>query len=1122
MGCPACGKANPAEARFCMQCGEPLGRRCSHCGDALPLGADACPGCGLSSERASLVADWEPRAYTPRHLVRKILSSRSALEGELKRVTVLFVDVQGSVELSSRVDPEEWHQIIDGFFRILTDGVHRFEGTVNQYTGDGVMALFGAPIAHEDHAQRACRSALRLREDLARYAEELRRARGLDLCVRMGLHSGEVVIGKIGDDLRMDYTAQGLTVGLAARMQQIAGPGQICLTGEVAAQVAGYFELEDRGRLPIKGVPEPVAIFTLRGEGALRTRFEVARERGLSRLVGRSAELAALDEILAAVSEGRGRVVAVEGEAGVGKSRLCYEFAQRCRSRGIGVIEAHGGSHGQAIPFLLILDLMRDYFAIGAGDAAPEAQRKISEALLSVDAELGDRLPLVFAFLGVSDAEHPEPSMEPEARQSQLFNILRRVIRHHGREGSGVILLDDLHRIDRGSRAFLEQIVEVVTETRILLLTNFRPEFRATWLEGPSCERIPLAPLDLQAARELIAEHLGEDASIRELSERIRDRTGGNPFFIEELIRSVVESGALVGARGAHRLASSAAELRIPDTVQTVLAARIDRLPGREKSVLQAAAVLGKVFSRSLVERVAELPADEVSASLRALEEAQFVHRRSSDPDATYVFVHPLTQEVAYGAQLAGARRRRHAHAARLLAESESRFASEKTALVAHHWEYAGETLLAADAGARAARWSGRNDPSQSFRQWMKVRELTESLTESPEAQKLLARACAGMLNFGWREGLSEEAAARLFSQGIELARRSGDSRRQAMLLSSYGRILGTIADADAYLEHARQGARIAQGVPDVALGILIDSTVAQALRHAGRLQESLALVEEVSARATREPDAETSRLGFSPYFWLLGQRAQTLLLLGRLSEAQADLERLTATATEWHQTDLLEQAQRAAVELHWLRGDPEAALAQATRTVELAEEGGNPYSIQGAYEVLGLAYLTGGRSGEAAGALERALACARGRRVGLEFEGGMLAKLAEAQRMGGDLEGARTTAELARDVSRRRRTRVLECQAELVLGRILLRSPSERAWSEGVAALRHALALVERTGARALEPFLRVELAEAARLCCDAGGLERELRTARELFEEMGATRRAAALATGLAPGAA
>ena len=378
MRCLRCQQENPPGSNFCLGCGSRLGDTCRLCGAVLVAAARFCIKCGIALEgQASDSPFPSPASYTPQHLAERSLTSKTALEGERKHVTVLFADLKGSTELAEQVNPEEWHRILDRFFEILTAGVHRFEGTVNQYTGDGIMALFGAPIAHEDHAQRACYAALHLREGLRRYTDELRLSRGLNFGVRVGMNSGEVVVGKIGDDLRMDYTAQGQTVNLAARMEHIAAPDHIYLTDRTARQVEGYFRLRDVGPLGIKGVREAVRVWDLEDVGPLRTRLDAARSRGFSKFVGRERELAALEDAFDQAASGHGQVVGVVAAAGTGKSRLCTEFVARCRARGIQIADAQCPTIGKSVPFLPLLELLRDLFGITDSDSPGEARGKI-------------------------------------------------------------------------------------------------------------------------------------------------------------------------------------------------------------------------------------------------------------------------------------------------------------------------------------------------------------------------------------------------------------------------------------------------------------------------------------------------------------------------------------------------------------------------------------------------------------------------------------------------------------------------------------------------------------------------------------------------------------------------
>jgi class 3 adenylate cyclase len=722
----------------------------------------------------------DPRAYTPKHLADKILQSKSALEGECKQVTVLFADVKGSMELAEQVDPEEWHKILDRFFQILTDGVHRFEGTVNQYTGDGIMALFGAPIAHEDHAQRACYAALHLSDELRRYAEELKRTRGLAFAVRIGLNSGEVVVGTIGDDLRMDYTAQGHTVGLAARMEQLAGAERVYLTEHTARLVAGYFRLRDLGEFAVKGVTAPLRVHELEGVGTLRTRLDVSRARGFSRLVGRADEMAALELALKQATDGRGQVVGIVGEPGVGKSRLCFEFTERCRARGVPIYDAHCPAHGKTLPFLPMLELLRSYFGITDADSDDAARKRIAGTLVLADPAFQEVLLLVFDVLGVPDPERPAPRIDPEARQRQLFGFVRRLLQSRARDAA-ILLLDDVHWIDPASDAFLAQLADVVPGTHFLLALNFRPEYRAAWMGKSSYQQLPLYPLGAEAAAQLLGELLGSDLSVSELALRIAERTGGNPFFIEEVVQALVEAGRLTGAKGVYRLAAPVDEIAIPATVQAVLAARIDRLGEREKTVLQAASVIGKEFTEPVLARAlphrleagptggtgfqpvagpsGALTATNLAAALEALASAEFLYPQALYPVAEYAFKHPLTQEVAYHSQLGERRKQIHAAVARAIEALSATKLDEQAALLAYHWEAADEPLTAADWHRRAAQWMGGRDRAETLRHWQHVRALLARVPESPETLALGVLARAQMIRSGYILGQVREGS---------------------------------------------------------------------------------------------------------------------------------------------------------------------------------------------------------------------------------------------------------------------------------------------------------------------------------------------------------------------------
>src|SRR5262249_6029534 len=491
---------------------------------------------------------------------------------------VLFADVKGSMDMAEQVDPDEWRQIMQRFFSLLADGVRRFEGTVDKFTGDGIMALFGAPVAHEDHAARACFAALQMGELVNEYATELRRAQGLNFSVRLGINSGEVVAGAIGAEGKVEYTAVGHTVGLAQRMEALAEPGKAYVTEHTAKLAEGYLELKDLGEFEVKGSSHPVGVFELVGAGSARSRFDLSRQRGLSRFVGRAEEIETLEDALDHAQRGRGAVVGVVAEPGVGKSRLCQEFAARCRAEGMEVYETQAQAHGTAIPFLPVLQMMRGYFGIEDRDPERVAREKIAGRLLLLDPDFSDDLPLVFDFLGVPDPERPAPQVSAEARQRLLRGVIRRLYQVPNRTEVVVNVMEDLHWMDEGSEQIVSEVISAVEGTATLVLVNFRPEYQPEWGDSPIYRRLPLVPLGADSTNELLAALAGDDPSLDGLAELVHERTGGNPFFIEEVIRELVEAGYLVGERGNYHLTRPVDDTGVPATVQAILAARIDRL----------------------------------------------------------------------------------------------------------------------------------------------------------------------------------------------------------------------------------------------------------------------------------------------------------------------------------------------------------------------------------------------------------------------------------------------------------------------------------------------------------------------------------------------------------------
>jgi class 3 adenylate cyclase/tetratricopeptide (TPR) repeat protein len=1131
MRCRACQGENPEGARFCNQCGEALRAGCPSCGAENPPRARFCNECGAALGGAPAARPAEspaprerdPRDYTPGHLAEKILGQKSALEGERKQVTVLFADVKGSLDMQEALDAEAWHGIMDRFFATLADSVHRFEGTVNQYTGDGIMALFGAPIAHEDHAQRACYAALHMSEALREYARELRREQGLDFSTRIGLNSGEVVVGKIGDDLRMDYTAQGHTVGLAARMEGLAEPGTIYLTGATAELAAGYFELEDLGAFKVKGVSELVPVSALVGVGQLRTRFDVSRARGLSRFVGRDADMQVLESAFEISREGNGRAVGVVAPAGVGKSRLCFEFAERLRREGALVLVGHCFAHGQNIPLLPVLEIFRAYFGLADGEEPRTAREKIAGRLLLIDEQFRDVLPIMFDFLGVPDPERRAPNMDPEARQRRIIAVVRKLIERGNPDGF-LILIEDLHWADPASDSFFAQWVDAIAHGAGLILLNFRPEYRADWMQKSWYQQIPLNPLGPDAIRELLGDLIGSDPSVTGLADRIHARSQGNPYFTEEIVRSLVDSGVLRGSRGRYRLTRPVESLQVPGSVHAVLSARIDRLAEREKRLLQAAAVIGREFSEPILAAVTDHAEGDLAQALAALCGSEFIHQQALYPVAEYAFVHPLTQEVALGSQLQEARRRTHAAVARALEAADPDRADENAALLAQHYEKAGEELEAARRHARAAVWMSLRDVRESARHWSRVRDLAAALPEAAqtdETRGLRLIATTQMVVNGFRLGLSEAALEALYEEGRDLAEASGNTRLLLLLRGAYGARLVSLGRVPEAFALARESLSLADafGEPASRVGARLGASYAST--HLGRLDEALLLGDEAAELIADDLEMGRETYGFSHLVWFATIRSLLLAQLGRCEEGLRECTRANRLARDSGIPENLGWARGAVASLADLVGDiaPPGlgdARAATREAVEIAQQLGSTFSRVLALRGLGQACVTAGDSEEASAALGEALALAREQRVALEQESGLLDTLARA-RLAADPTASRQVAEEAVALSRERGQRISEIGAHLALAGALCAERGPAARGPAQAALDRAEALIAETGARIYEGPVAEARGELARVCGDNAAGEQHLREAQQLYGQCGASGHARRLAEAL-----
>ncbi|MEK6247323.1 MAG: AAA family ATPase [Planctomycetales bacterium] len=724
--------------------------------------------------RAAVIS---PDTYTPKYLAAQILQSKSAIEGERKQVTVLFADIKGSLELIEDSDPEQAHTLLDLAIGAMMEAVHRYEGTVNKVLGDGIMALFGAPLAQEDHAVRACYAALAMQETIQRNVEEVRRKYGVEFQIRVGLNSGEVVVRAIGNDLTMDYDAIGQTTHLAGRMEQLAIPGTVRLTRDTLRLVEGFVEVRSLGPVPVRGLEAPVEVFELTSATSTRTRFQAAVARGLTRFVGRDTELQALNRTRSRADEGQGQIVAVVGEPGVGKSRLFYEFVHSDWTKGCLILESGSVTYGNTTAYLPVIDLLKSYFHIESRDDVRRIREKITGKLLSLDESLKPMLNPLLALLEVPVKDLTWEALDPQQRRLRTLDAIKSLLLSESRVQSLILVFEDLHWIDSETQAFLDSLAESLPTARLLLLVNYRPEYQHTWGSKTYYTQRRIDTLPPASVEELLATLLGENASLGSLKRMMIARTEGNPLFLEESIHALVETGALMGSPGAYHVTKGAEPVKVPATVQGVLAARIDRLAVEDKELLQTCAVIGKDLPYALLQVIADLPEEDLRRGLANLQTAEFLYETRLFPDLEYTFKHALTHDVAYGTLLKERRQASHQRIAEAIKSIYADRLVEQFERLAHHYTEAQLPEQAIDYWKQAGqKASERSASPEAITLLTNGLELIKTLPETPErATKELSLHIALGPALSSAKGTGSQEVGQSYFRARELCREVGE-----------------------------------------------------------------------------------------------------------------------------------------------------------------------------------------------------------------------------------------------------------------------------------------------------------------------------------------------------------
>src|SRR5216683_2286635 len=950
MHCTKCGTESTTGRKFCAACGSPLAIHCPNCDAVNAPSSLFCEDCGVALDSHAASAAKRSAAASA------IVANRAAPEGqdesptpegERKIVTALFADLKGSTQLMEDLDPEAAHAIVAPLLRIMTEAVQRYEGYVARTTGDGIFALFGAPVAYEDHPQRALYAALRLQGELKRYSADLREAGSLPLEARVGVHTGEVVAYAAATGDKVEYRLIGHTANLAARLESIAPVGSIAISEATRQLCEGYFETHGLGPTAVKGVSAPINVYEVTGLGPLRTHFQLSVQRGLTKLGGRTRELEQMRRALELAMSGQGQIVAVMAEAGTGKSRLFYEFEETIPAT-CKVLEAYSVSHGKASAWLPVLELLRDYFRIQDADDAASRRGKVRDRLTALDPALEDTLPYLYALLGIVEGPDPIAQMDPQIKRQRTLDAVKRIIVGESLKQPLVLIFEDLHWIDDQTQALLNLLADTLSNARVLLLVNYRPEYRHEWTNRSHYSQLRLDPLGKADGAVMLSALLGEGDDLDSIKGVIVERTGGNPFFIEEIVKALFDEGTLIG-NGIVKLARPLSQLRLPPTVQGMLAARIDRLATEQKDLLQTLAVIGRESSLGLLRKVASHADTQLERMLADLQASEFVYEQPATGDIEYVFKHALTQEVAYNSLLIERRKLLH--------------------------ERIGDAIRSLAAAL----------------------ELLETFPDGAERiQRELPLQLAIGPAFIALKGWGAPEMERAFARARELCSQLGDPPEIFPALVGLTGTHMVRGEMRAAKEMAEQVLRLAERTLDPHQLLWANAGMAQISFHRGDLAPARERNKTAIALYDRERDAPRKYMGIDVGVANLSYGGWTLWHLGYADQALNLSHEARELAEALSHPDSIAFALGYECHLRHLRGEIEVVRELAERQIRLCTEYGLATFLQGANLYFGWAMASQGYGAQGIVRLQKAITAQRASGFGM-FYPTNLAALAKA-----------------------------------------------------------------------------------------------------------------------------
>jgi class 3 adenylate cyclase/tetratricopeptide (TPR) repeat protein len=978
-----------------------------------------------------------PRSYLPPHLADRIVAVSSTLDGERKHVTVLFADIKSSLELLADRDPEDARKLLDPVLTLMMKAVHHYEGTVNQVMGDGIMALFGAPIAHEDHALRACYAALRIQEHIERYSKDTLVSMGVPVQVRIGINAGEVIVRGIRSDLAMDYTAVGSTVHLAGRLEQMATPSTILTTAATLALVEGFVRVRRIGPVPVRGLATRVDIAEVIGSEPVRMRFQAAVARGLRAFVGRQTELDAVQRVLEQAQSGQGQIITLVGEPGVGKSRLCWELSRVARARGWLLLETGGMSYARGFAYGAVAWLLRTYFQIEDRDDRRRIQEKVTTKLLALDEAHGAARPAVLGLLGLP-VEDPEwLEIDPLTRRQRTNAAVLTLLLRASAGQPLCLVLEDLHWIDEETLTLLDEIGEKILSAPILIVATHRPEHHQLWRPHVRNTEIRLGPLRRPSVAELLDDRLGCDPALAPLKTSLVERTAGNPLFLEESVRTLVETGVLVGAPGEHRLGGGPARIEMPASVQAILAARIDRLPPPDKSVLQALAAAGRDMPLPLLCSVCRVPEEALRAGLNRLRDGGFLYEAQLYPELTYAVSHELMREVAYGSLVQERRQMLHADIVRAVEELHGERTSEQVEDLAHHayqgHEWAKALAYLHRAGLRAASRSAYREAVAYYERGLSVLPRLPDTRENRE-RNIDIRVDLRNALFPLGEILRDFES---LQSALPVAEALGDQRRLGRLLAYVARDHSLLGRPLRAVELGLRARGIADRIDDAELGLVTDAYLGAAHYALGNYRRAADLLRGVLAEIPAEHVHHGFGLPGPGFVFFTSWLVWSLARLGDFAEGTHHAQAAVEIAAGSEQPLSLMVASYSAGSLSLQKGDLHTAVPMLERALELCERWTLRAWFPNVASNLGYAYTLSGRPAEGCALLERAVEqnAALATMTGHASE---VAMLAEGHLVVGRLDKALELARQAQELARAYQERGNEAQALCVLGDVL------------------------------------------------------------------------------------